>query len=75
MKPAIVAALLDARGAALCDACVAGAVGADRVAVGSVAADLAVLADFLRDRSRCSRCQAVTDVTQVLVLPRTLPAA
>jgi hypothetical protein len=75
MKPAIVAMLLDARGAAVCDACVAAALGVDRGSVEPVLATLAGLSDFLRDRSRCSRCETVTSVTQALVLPRTLPAA
>lgn len=75
MKPAIVAVLLEARGAALCDTCVAGAVGVDHATAGSVTSSLAGLTDFLRDRSRCSRCDAVTVVTQAIVLPRALPAA
>jgi hypothetical protein len=75
MKAAVVALLLEARGGALCDACLAHALGVDGDAVGSVTTELAALNDYLRDRSRCARCHSVASVTQAIVLPRRLPAA
>jgi hypothetical protein len=73
MKSDVVAVLLDARGAALCDECVGQALGVDGTVISKIVARLSTLPDFLRDSSTCSRCRRVALVTQTVVIPHALP--
>lgn len=73
MKSALVALLLDARGAALCDDCIGRALGFDGRAVTRVASELSVSPDYLRDSWACSRCRRRRVVTQAVITPHVLP--
>lgn len=76
MKPAIVAALLNARGSPVCDSCLAAGLRADPRAIRRVALDLGTLGDFLREEfALCSVCRQFTAATRVIVMPRALPSA
>lgn len=75
MKPAIVAALLNARGSPVCDLCLATALADDPRAVRRVTRHLGTLGDFLREEAAvCAVCRKLTTATRAIVMPRALPA-
>ncbi|MBI2203728.1 MAG: hypothetical protein HYU41_07760 [Candidatus Rokubacteria bacterium] len=74
-KPALVALLLDARGEALCDDCLARALRAAPADVTRTTGELSASPDFLKDVWRCSGCRRIRPVTRTVLLPHSVPLA
>ena len=73
MRAKIVAVLHDARGRAVCDACLAASLGIACRSVERVTTSLPRCGDFVREHaSVCSICREATTATRTVLLPRAL---